>query len=230
MARRLHGQGLAIFEGTGGYGRVRRGPGALTKIVLVAVILALAGAIGWMVYRRLHPNNAVPLLVLGIELTDETTDVPAEDVITMPDGTRVYINIGDARITGFELSAARRTGWLQASANYTFLDAVNEDADRPLDLTPRHQANAIVDILPSDPWRISLWGLAASRCQTLNGSKVVEAAGYFLANVGATYRFHDFELYAQAENLLDKAYMTEPGYPLAGRSFKVGLRWAYDRD
>ena len=99
MARRLHGQGLAIFEGTGGYGRVRRGPGALTKIVLVAVILALAGAIGWMVYRRLHPNNAVPLLVLGIELTDETTDVPAEDVITMPDGTR-YVMLEGAVVTG----------------------------------------------------------------------------------------------------------------------------------
>ena len=59
---------------------------------------------------------------------------------------------------------------------------------------------------------------------------MVYAAGYFVANVGAARKFEDFELYAQVENLLDKGYVTEPGYPMMCRSFKVGLRWNYDRD
>ena len=99
MARHLHGQGLDIFEGTGGYGRMRRGPGMVTRIVVVTVILALIGAAGWLVYRRLHPNNNVPLLVLGIEVTDDTAPIPGGDVVNMPDGTK-YMTLAGAVVTG----------------------------------------------------------------------------------------------------------------------------------
>lgn len=68
MSRRLRGRGLDIFEGTGGYGARRRGgPGVLTLAVTAVVVLALVGAGGWVLYRRLHPDNRVPLVVLGVD-------------------------------------------------------------------------------------------------------------------------------------------------------------------
>lgn len=67
MGRRLRGRGLDIFEGTGGYGARRRGPGLLTLAVTALVVLALVGAGSWVLYRRLNPDNRVPLVVLGVD-------------------------------------------------------------------------------------------------------------------------------------------------------------------
>ncbi len=82
---RLHGRGLGIFEGTGGFGR-RRGPGRLTVAVTVAVALALAGAAGWLLFRRFNPDDAVPLVVFGMEGPDGQLAVLAEAVVTGPNG------------------------------------------------------------------------------------------------------------------------------------------------
>jgi hypothetical protein len=98
---RLHGRGLDIFEGTGRFGRRQRGPGAFTLIVTVVVLLALAGAASWVIYRRLNPNNKVPILVLGIAVTDGESGTPDDAVITMPDGTK-YLALADAEVTGPE--------------------------------------------------------------------------------------------------------------------------------
>jgi hypothetical protein len=80
VTRRLRGRGLDIFEGTGGTGRRRRGPGAFTLVVTILVVGALVGAAGWVLYRRLNRDTAVPLVVLGV------SGPLANAVITGPDG------------------------------------------------------------------------------------------------------------------------------------------------
>jgi hypothetical protein len=67
VSRRLRGRGLDIFEGTGGFGTRRRGPGALTLAVTTLVVLALVGAGGWVLYQRLNPDIRVPVVVLGVD-------------------------------------------------------------------------------------------------------------------------------------------------------------------
>ncbi len=83
---RLHGRGLDIFEGTGGFGRRRHGPGSLTLAVTVVVVLALAGAAGWVLLRQFNPDNAVPLVVFGMEGPDGQLAILAGAVVTGPDG------------------------------------------------------------------------------------------------------------------------------------------------
>jgi len=83
---RLHGRGLDIFEGTGGFGRRRHGPGSLTLAVTVVVVLALAGAAGWVLFRHFNPDNAVPLVVFGMEGPDGQLAILAGAVVTGPDG------------------------------------------------------------------------------------------------------------------------------------------------
>ncbi len=168
---RLHGQGLAIFEGTGGFGRRRRGPGAFTLMVTIVVLLALAGAATWVVYRRLNPNNRVPLLVLGITVTDAETGIPDDAMIAMPDGTK-YLTLAGAVVTGPEGKTV----------------STNEDGTAKLSFTPPAQLTVTapgyqdalfqVDAVPPDgPLGLQLDPLVLKgRVRDPQGSAVAGAA------------------------------------------------------
>jgi len=100
---RLRGRGLDVFQGTGGYGRRRRGPGGLTLIVTITVVLALLGAGGWVLYRRLNPDNSVALLVLG--MTVSADDPLAAGAVPLGDG-QLALALADAVVTGPDGKAA----------------------------------------------------------------------------------------------------------------------------
>ncbi len=148
----------------------------------------------------------------------------------LPDGYRTYINVGRARITGFELELRKQLDWLGMSANYTYLDSENRDTGRPLDLVPKSAFNTVLEFRPTPHWQINLWAVAQSRAETLNRDEVLYVPGYLVANAGVSRQFEQFELYAQVDNLLDKAYVTEPGFPMAARAFRFGLRLRLDRE
>jgi len=93
---RLRGRGLDIFQGTGGYGR-RRGAGAGAKVLAAAVVLALLGAAGWVLFRRLNPDNAVPLLILGRTVGPD--DSLAAGAVPLGDG-QFALRLADAVVTG----------------------------------------------------------------------------------------------------------------------------------
>ncbi|MBN2112905.1 MAG: hypothetical protein JW785_02120 [Acidimicrobiia bacterium] len=88
MARRLHGRGLDIFEGTGSHGRYRRGPGPLTLAISVTVVLALVGATVWLIVGRMSSDSGVPLVVFGIEGPDGQLLRLADAEVTGPDGKK----------------------------------------------------------------------------------------------------------------------------------------------
>lgn len=101
MTRRLRGRGLDIFEGTGGYGRARRGPHVFTLFVSAVVVLSLVGAGGWVLYRRLNPDRSVGLMVLGVE------EKPiAGAVITGPDGETATTDDGGTAHLSFVAPAS----------------------------------------------------------------------------------------------------------------------------
>ncbi len=69
MARRLRGRGLDIFEGTGGYGRRHRGPGAHTLVVTILVVggSLFTSIMGGFAFARLRfpGRNILFLIVLA---------------------------------------------------------------------------------------------------------------------------------------------------------------------
>ena len=188
---RLHGQGLAIFEGTGGFGRRRRGPGAFTLMVTIVVLLALAGAATWVVYRRLNPNNRVPLLVLGITVTDAETGIPDDAMIAMPDGTK-YLTLAGAVVTGPEGKTV----------------STNEDGTAKLSFTPPAQLTVTapgyqdalfqVDAVPPDgPLGLQLDPLVLKgRVRDPQGSAVAGAAVQVGERAATTDEQGSFELQA----------------------------------
>lgn len=148
------------------------------------------------------------------------------------DGYKNYQNIGKAEIYGLELSAHKKIGRFDFSLNYTFLNTRDTDLDQPLDYTPKSQFNSIIDIGPIRGFSLTFWGTAASQSQVKLGKnppfQVATIPGYVIISGKIDKAFGNFTLYLKVENLLDKAYFTEPGFPMRGRTASGGFQWGQD--
>ncbi|MBP7866596.1 MAG: TonB-dependent receptor [Acidobacteria bacterium] len=148
----------------------------------------------------------------------------------LSDGTYININISQASIAGFEAEASRSWEWVDLSANYTFLQAENLSAGVPLDLTPKNQFNAFLTLHPKDWFRFSFWGIAASSARyTASNGSVVRVPGYAVFNASLERKLGlGLGLICKLENVFNKAYVTEPGFPMRARTFTAGIRFNWD--
>lgn len=147
-----------------------------------------------------------------------------------PEGWRMPTNVGRARITGFELGLEKDLETSKLSVNYTFIDSKDLDTDRPLPLVPGSQINFLLDVMPRKDWKLSAWGAGALDIQTTYGEDTLEVPDYFVVNAGVTKFFGAYEVFARVENFLDASYVTEPGFPMPARTFRIALRLRYLRD
>ena len=149
------------------------------------------------------------------------------DTVRLEDGTRLYVNIGEARINGFEVQAQKDLSWLSATANYTYLDHRNDSDDRPLDAQPRHNLNFDLTFLPAGGLRFSLFGLLGSESWWWSSSaqELLVIPSYFSLDLVAGYALSDrYEVFARLGNVFDDYFYTEPGFPWRGRYFEVGIK------
>lgn len=144
--------------------------------------------------------------------------------VRQPTGFNSYINIGKASVKGFEAEIAKSLGAFDARLPYTLLDTKNKDQNRRLDLVPQSQLSLVAGLGRADDYRFSVWGLAASSSKILISGTNVTAPGYVAANASFEKYFAAFSVYVKVDNLFDKAYVTEPGYPMASRRFEAGFR------
>lgn len=146
-------------------------------------------------------------------------------VIRLPDGSKTSLNIGKADIIGFELEFQKSLRWLNLSLNTTFLHGKNKEENRPLDLVPKSQWNLALDLLISKTLRLSFWGLGVSRSEVSAGVESFRIPGYFVLNSILSKSFNNFTLFLKAENLFNKTYITEPGFPMKARTLTIGLKF-----
>jgi outer membrane cobalamin receptor len=147
------------------------------------------------------------------------------DVIRLPDGSKTNLNIGKADITGFELEFQKNLRRVNFSLNYTYLDGENKEENRPLDLLPKSQLNFDLNFMVTSNLKLSLWGLNLSSSEVELGEDVFKIPGYFIVNGVLSKRFSNFTIFLKAENLFNRYYMTEPGFPLKARTVAVGLKF-----
>ncbi|MGD2295635.1 MAG: TonB-dependent receptor [Candidatus Aminicenantes bacterium] len=151
-------------------------------------------------------------------------------IIRLPDGYNTNSNVGRARLFGFELGLQKALDWAEFSLNYTFLDGRNLEENRPLDLLPESQFNfAVNSVLPLDV-KCSLWGLAVSRAEVRIKDVVVSNPSYFVLNAMVSKRFTGFTIFFKGENLLNRFYTTEPGYPMKSRTLAFGFRVNFSKE
>lgn len=135
-------------------------------------------------------------------------------------------NIGEARISGVELSArAELPAGARLIADYTYLD--RDLRNRPgvrLFGTPHHTLNLRGEV-PIGPVTLVPSLLARSSQDTSDVGAGAPIDGYVLANLKAAWRVTDrFSLEAGVTNLFDKAYAYDLGFPAAGREFFLGVK------
>ncbi len=155
-----------------------------------------------------------------------------EDLINpvrLPDGSSTNLNVGKAWLAGFELEFDKSLPWLNLSFNYTYLEGRNEDEDRPLDLIPRSQLNFVSEFKGRNQFRFTLWAIAVSPAEIKIFDEIVPVPGYFVLNAVVSKRFLNFTLFFKAENIFNKSYVTEPGYPMKARTLAAGLKFDLER-
>lgn len=145
-------------------------------------------------------------------------------VIRLPDGSPMNLNIGRSRISGFELEFQKAFSRLSFSLNYTYLKGKNKEDNRPLDLLPESQLNFIVEGANRKGWNFTLWGIYVSSSELQIGNNIVNIPDYFVLNAILEKSFSHFSLFLKGENLFNKYYTTEPGYPMKSRTFAFGIK------
>jgi outer membrane cobalamin receptor len=135
------------------------------------------------------------------------------------------INIARARISGFELEARKAFGPFSVSAGYTYLHTRNEESDERLDLIPASQLNASLRFYRAELFSLTLWGIYASDAIYHSNNGVVVVDPYAVVNAALEHGFGKFSVYLKAENLLDKEYWSEPGWPMKARTLTLGARF-----
>ena len=147
------------------------------------------------------------------------------NAIRLPDGFRTNLNIGKAHTFGFELEFQKKLHWMDVSLNYTYLDGKNEDENRPLDLLPESQMNVVLGFKDKNKLHFTLWGLAVSSSEVKIFDDRAKVPGYFVLNAILSKSFPKFSFFLKGENLLNRSYVTEPGYPMKARTLAVGLKF-----
>ena len=135
------------------------------------------------------------------------------------------MNIGQAHIAGFEMELSKAFRGFDVAVNYTFLDGVNEDEDRPLDLVPKSQLNFVLNVRGPGTSKFSFSGIYASTAEIQIFDDIVKVPGYFVLGAVFSMKISDVDIFLKGENLLDNDYATEPGYPMKARAVAIGFRY-----
>jgi len=138
-------------------------------------------------------------------------------------------NIQSVNLYGVELGLSGKVfESLSAGFNYTFLGYQNGSTKDKLTNLPNHKLFAYLQYFTPLPG-LSVLGSAEfneDRFSSSDGARV--AAKYLLFNTKAIYEvYKGISVEGGINNLLDENYAIDEGYPLAGRTFFVNLRYTY---
>lgn len=131
---------------------------------------------------------------------------------------------------GIELSTRTEIGALQVSADYTYLDATEQDAAGDVDelRRPRHTGRLILDLQVDRRVSIQLGGVYTGARDDLDFSSFparrVTLHDYALLHLVARAQLsQQLSMFARIENLADADYEDVFGYATPGRTMYIGL-------
>jgi len=145
-----------------------------------------------------------------------------EDMISWNNTTYMNENInGTSTLKGIELSYEQQLFQsLLAGANYTYVDAKDEDGNRLVN-RPRYQSTLYATYLPMKQLAVNVNG---SYIGSRKDFSTEETGKYFVANTKVTYHAtKDLDVYFKVNNLFDRYYQTVYGYASAERSYYAGV-------
>ncbi|HEU0121473.1 MAG TPA: hypothetical protein VFQ91_13165 [Bryobacteraceae bacterium] len=140
-------------------------------------------------------------------------------------------NLGEARYLGAEFALRTSiTSSLHFQANYTYLSRRNQTNPSIIMLdTPRHKmySSATYNIGP----RVTLladFRYEGGRYYQNDGGRYGRASNYAVTGIGGSARiYRQAVLQAGMNNAFDRNYLLMDGYPEAGRTFYLNLRYRF---
>lgn len=142
-----------------------------------------------------------------------------------------FQNIGEARFLGGEASVrSSLTARLDFQANYTYLSRRNmTDPGLLMIDTPRHKIHsALTCQLGPRVMLLADLGYEGGRFYQNEGGRFGRATNFARAGVGASALLHrQLELQTGLQNALDRNYFLAEGYPEAGRTAYINLRYRF---
>lgn len=140
-------------------------------------------------------------------------------------------NLGEARFLGGELGVrANPANFLQIHANYTYLSRRNMSNPGLLMVdTPRHKAySAATFQVGARTTLIADLRYEGGRFYQNDGGRFGRASNFAAVGFSGTTRLYgQIELQAGVDNALDRNYFLVDGYPEAGRTMYVNLRYQF---
>jgi len=142
------------------------------------------------------------------------------------DFQRIYFNVAEAYINGFEMQAQKSFDWFSATLNYTFLKHRNKSDDRPLDALPDHNLSFDCQIYPMQRLRLGFMGLWTSSSSWLDfgSGELLKIPSYFNLDSVAALRFSHFEVFIKVTNIFNQFIYSEPGFPWRERYIEFGFK------
>lgn len=140
-------------------------------------------------------------------------------------------NVGEARFLGAEIGIrSSLTNGLQAQGNYTYLSRRNmTNPAWPMIDAPRHKAYGSMTYRIRD--RVTLLAdlrYEGGRFFQNDGGRFGRASNFAVAGIGATVRvLRGIELQTGVHNAFDRNYVLVDGYPEAGRTAYVNVRYRF---
>ena len=145
-----------------------------------------------------------------------------DDMISWDNSASKNKNIeGTSVLKGIEISYEQQLFQsLLAGANYTYVDAKDEDGDRLFN-RPRYQTTLYATYMPI---KQIAWNMNGTYIGSRKDSSTEETGNYFVANTKLTYHAtKDLDVYFKVNNLFDRYYQTVYGYASAERSYYAGV-------
>ena len=178
----------------------------------------------------------------GFEYSADTWDVAAtvfdislNDMITWKQDAKNprvgrYYNVNEANTRGVELTGGiGLTDRITARANFTYVDATDKTANKPLLYQPNAMANGSLSYFGS-PWTATLAAQYTGNQWTTSKSKYVKLPAYMSYDVIFDYPFAKHaKVSAAVYNVFDKRIYTDElfGYSELGRRFDVTATFGF---
>lgn len=163
-------------------------------------------------------SGETPRLLIGATVFETRT----RDLIDFSTARNGYFNISRSRARGVEAQASwRPTGWLEASASYTLLDAEDLDTDAAVLRQPRHRGSASVTLAPTRRLSVAAALFANGRESDFPTDNRAFARLDLRASMALS---PTVDVFGRIENMTDADYQDISGYGETGRAAYAGFR------
>ena len=228
--------GLA-FRPAGASWRLRASAGESFKLPSFFA-LASPGALGGNADLRTETLRGFDL---GVELSLRTGQLALtafhhryRNLVDFDFASFRHINRGRVVATGLELEGSGKlTPALELSAALTWQDAEDQTSEQPLLHRPEWTGALRLTWQPRPTLDLDFhWRWTSSRFDNqLPVPEIPSVDGYSVSSLGARWRLSpDLRLETRLDNLFDRDYQTQLGFPGPGRSGRIGLRWRLGGD